>query len=244
MLDPSGKSEKRTKRGLARTPLHESAAVAAWVFGGLILLFLMLIVFVDVNPAKFPIIRFMMALSAGFFAYFFGRVVLEGTLKGFAISAAGGAALFILIQFVFDPFQVLPTRSSSTPPAGSANVSQPPSPTPSVKSASPSGSPRSVTTTTQIATPTTEVKKFPPIDVRKTLNEAEGLIQSGNPRDKEKALQLYRQTVAAIKRADLPQALLQEAESAYTNHNDDAARDKYKAVLHVYLRNNERGIQP
>lgn len=91
---------------------HDSAPLASWIFGGLILIFLMIVVFVDIQPNKFPIIRFLMALSSAFFAFFFvGGVLLEGTLKGLYISATGGFVLFILIQFVFNPFEVLPTAT-------------------------------------------------------------------------------------------------------------------------------------
>jgi CheY-like chemotaxis protein len=99
-----------TSTDSALNKFHKSAPLASWIFGGLILAFLMLVVFVDINPSKFPIIRFLMALTAAFFAFFFvGGVLLEGTLKGLFISATGGFVLFILIQFVFDPFMVRPT---------------------------------------------------------------------------------------------------------------------------------------
>lgn len=83
----------------------------------------MLVVFVDINPSKFPIVRFLMALSAAFFALFFvGGVLLEGTLRGLYISATGGFVLFILIQFVFNPWEVLP--SSNIFKAENTNLSQ------------------------------------------------------------------------------------------------------------------------
>lgn len=88
---------------------HHSAAWASWIFGGLILLFLMLVVFVNFAPDRFPIIRFFMALSAALFAFFFvGGILLQGTTRGFFVSATGGFVLFILIQFVFDPFRFVP----------------------------------------------------------------------------------------------------------------------------------------
>jgi hypothetical protein len=133
---------------------HDSASLASWIFGGLILLFLMLVVFVDIHPSKFPIVRFLMALSAAFFALFFvGGVLLQGTLNGLYISATGGFVLFILVQFVFNPFGDKPTTTtddtsgntntvikSSTPSVSptqelkSTHTPQPASPTPSVSS--------------------------------------------------------------------------------------------------------------
>jgi hypothetical protein len=98
---------------------RDSASLASWIFGGLILLFLMSVVFVEIGPEKFPIVRFLMALSAALLALFFvGGVLLQGTLKGLYVSATGGFALFILIQFVFNPFEILPipeTEPTHTP---------------------------------------------------------------------------------------------------------------------------------
>jgi hypothetical protein len=98
---------------------HDSAPLASWIFGGLILLFLMLVVFVEINPGKFTIVRFLMALSAAFFALFFvGGVLLQGTLKGLYISATGGFVLFILIQFVFNPFSGNTVTTTFGAPSG------------------------------------------------------------------------------------------------------------------------------
>lgn len=134
---------------------HDSATSASWIFGGLILLFLMLVVLVEIDDSKLPIVRFLMALSAAFFALFFvGGVLLQGTLNGLYISATGGFVLFILVQFVFNPFAVITTTevdkggntnnavvvNSSTPSASPAPGSTgtqtppPPSPTPPVSS--------------------------------------------------------------------------------------------------------------
>src|SRR5436853_5599043 len=90
-----------------------TSPIASWVFGGLILVFLMVIVFARIEPDKFPIIRFLMALSAAFFSLFFvGGVLLRGTLNGLFLSATGGFVLFVLIQFIVDPFKVLPSASA------------------------------------------------------------------------------------------------------------------------------------
>jgi hypothetical protein len=107
-----------------------SSRVASWVFGALILIFLMIVVFVPIETSKFPIVRFLMALSAGFFAIFFvGGVLLRGTLYGLAYSATGGVALFILIAVVFDPFSVLPTASSVPAATATPTLTSTPIPT-------------------------------------------------------------------------------------------------------------------
>lgn len=122
----------------ASSTLHNYQAtspIASWIFGGLILAFLMIIVFAPVEPSKFPIIRFLMALSAGFFAVFFvGGVLLRGTLNGFFISATGGFVLFVLIQFVFDPFRVLPSTLSGPTPTPTVISSITPTPSPTLTS--------------------------------------------------------------------------------------------------------------
>jgi CheY-like chemotaxis protein len=113
-----GDDDHHRRAGSSSNQFHKSAPLASWIFGGLILLFLMAVVFVDIQPSKFPVIRFLMALSAAFFAIFFvGGVLLEGTLKGFFISATGGLVLFILIQFVFDPFTARPTNNVEPNPS-------------------------------------------------------------------------------------------------------------------------------
>lgn len=147
-----------------RTPQHSSqtldnyqttSALASWVFGGLILVFLMIVVLVPVEPSKFPIIRFLMALSAAFFAVFFvGGVLLKGTLNGLFISATGGFVLFVLIQFVFNPFSVLPTASGQPTPTPSPMLT----PTPMV---TPSTTPISTPTVSPTPTPKPSVSLTP-----------------------------------------------------------------------------------
>lgn len=115
---------------------HESAPLASWIFGGLILVFLMVVVFIPIEPDKYPIIRFLMALSAAFFAFFFvGGVLLESTYKGLFISGTGGFALFILIQIFFDPFALVYNGSDRRPkvvgsPTATATATATPTATP------------------------------------------------------------------------------------------------------------------
>jgi hypothetical protein len=207
-------------------------------FRGLILLFLMLIVFVDIDPIKFPIVRFLMALSAGFFATFFiGGIILHGTLRGIAFSAAGGIALFILIQFVFDPFQVLPARSSTAPPGPTPAATQSPVVTQS-PSATPTHQPESTpqrdrTASTEGVTPHNNKATPPNANVGETLKRGEGWNQSGNPRDKQKALDLYRTKVRQLGCGRFAPDLLKEADDAYSGQNYDSAFEKYRAVLRL-----------
>lgn len=233
-MSNSEKTSRTGKRQHADRPFAKSAAAASWIFGLVIVGFLMLIViYVDVDPGKQPIIRFLMALAAAFTASFFlGNVVLKGTVGGMQISAAGGIALFILIQFVFDPFRVLPSRSSAAQPSVSPTATQSPTPTPS-----PTQKANNSTATkpgaTPITTTTSENEKSAKVDVGQTLNKGDAWTDSGNPRDKEKALQLYRSAIPHLNCAHLPRDLLAQAEDAYAKNNFDSALEKYRAVLRV-----------
>ena len=80
---------------------------ASWIFGGCLLLFLITVVFALPSPTDFQekIVRFLMALTGALFSLFFlGGVLLKGTLGGLITGATGGFVIFILIQFVYDPF--------------------------------------------------------------------------------------------------------------------------------------------
>ena len=171
-----------------------------------------------------------------------GGVLLKGTLRGLLISATGGFVLFILIQFVFDPFQVLPTSAISTPTPVAASPSPTATPTASTKPSMVSPSSKSYTTPnlSQVNTPAPGPGNLEEIEIRKTLRDAESLIQTGNAINKEKALQLYLGAVRGLKlkHKKLDQRLLAGAESDYAHHYDDNARNKYKALLEAYLRTN------
>lgn len=87
--------------------------------GTSLVIFLMAIVFLLPNPSDFQrsVIRLFMALGVMFLSYFaVGWVVLKGTLRGQVISASGGFVLFILTQFIFDPF-TLRTKLADVAPA-------------------------------------------------------------------------------------------------------------------------------
>jgi hypothetical protein len=97
--------------GKARAILanREGSATASWVFGGVLLVILVAILFLIPEPKgpQMGIIRFFMALAAGFLAYFFvGGVVLKGSVVGNKIAATGGFVFFVLIMFVVNPFNV------------------------------------------------------------------------------------------------------------------------------------------
>src|SRR5438045_3423292 len=165
---PNGSQQNSTEL----VTYHTSAPTASWVFGGLILVFLMIVVFVPIEPSKFPIIRYLMALAAAFFAIFFvGGVLLRGTVNGLFISATGGFVLFVLIAFVFDPFKVLPSASS---PLSSTNplVTSSPERSDLVKpSVTPAVSPEIAKSTPQpsvVSTPT------PPINIIGTVEAVSG----------------------------------------------------------------------
>lgn len=83
------------------------SARASWIFGSILVLFLFIVFFLVpcLSSDQRGILRFLMALAGGFFSFFFiGGVVLKGKLQDLVISAAGGVAIFILIQFVSNPF--------------------------------------------------------------------------------------------------------------------------------------------
>ena len=88
--------------------IHNASPIAAWIFGGGLLFVLVIALFNNqpLNRNRRSILRFFMALTAAFFSVFFvGGVILQGNLLGLGIAAGGGVALFILIQFVYDPFR-------------------------------------------------------------------------------------------------------------------------------------------
>src|SRR5215471_4681170 len=79
---------------------------ASWVFGAVLLVFLMYSFVFLPNPtaAQCGLLRFFIALAAGlFFLFFVGGLVLRGHLKGFAVGAGGGVALFFRVQFGVNP---------------------------------------------------------------------------------------------------------------------------------------------
>lgn len=91
----------------ALTVYQKGSQPASWVFGSIILLVLIVMFFLVPNPTEFQrgLARFFVALSAGFLAFFLvGGVLLSGGWGGITIGAAGGFAVFVGIQFFFDPF--------------------------------------------------------------------------------------------------------------------------------------------
>jgi hypothetical protein len=84
----------------------KGSSPASWIFGTGFVVFLICVFFLvpKPSPTQCGIIRMFMALAAGLFTFFLvGGVVLQGQLKGLAIGAGGGAAVFVLMQFVFNP---------------------------------------------------------------------------------------------------------------------------------------------
>jgi hypothetical protein len=97
---------------LAKVKHRPGNVTASWIFGGALLAFLIVIVFVLDEPSSWQlaIIRFIMALAAAFLAYFFvGGVVLKMTKTGVALGATGGFVFFVLIEFVVNPFDLKTT---------------------------------------------------------------------------------------------------------------------------------------
>jgi len=88
--------------------------IASLIFAAVILAILIWVLLKGSEPLtehQQAILRLFMALSAGLLSVFFvGGVLLDGTLKGFALSATGGFVIFILI-FFSSSFQAKPTRT-------------------------------------------------------------------------------------------------------------------------------------
>jgi peptidoglycan hydrolase-like protein with peptidoglycan-binding domain len=105
--------------GNRATYVHSKGnVVASWVFGSFLLVILLAIIFILPEPSDFQrsLIRFFMALGAAFLSFFFvGGVVLRGNVAGQAIGGGGGFVLFILLQFLVDPFAIK-TRVADTAP--------------------------------------------------------------------------------------------------------------------------------
>lgn len=115
-----GDEQAETVIGQDLETYHLASPIASWIFGGALLIFLFIVVFILPTPTQFQkdTIRFLMALAAAFFSLFFiGGVLLKGTLKGLFISATGGFVLFILIQFVFHPFKVAVANTTNPVPS-------------------------------------------------------------------------------------------------------------------------------
>lgn len=84
-------------------------ALASWIFGSLLLIFLVAFCFIipEPTPSQAQIMHFIMAALSGFFAYFFvGDAVLKGNIKGQKLAAGGGFALFLVMQFLVDPSEL------------------------------------------------------------------------------------------------------------------------------------------
>lgn len=92
--------------------------IASAIAGGAILLFLAVVIFVMPEPTDFQrgVLRFFIAIAAAMLATFFlGGVVLQGNLAGSKVGAGGGFALFILIQFLFDPLKIQTIAADKAP---------------------------------------------------------------------------------------------------------------------------------
>ncbi len=88
--------------------LRQGSPKACSFFGTILLLNLLVTFWLLPHPTNFQIdlARFFLALCAAFLCiFFFGGIVLQGTLKGMGISAVGAFVVFILLQFVVDPLE-------------------------------------------------------------------------------------------------------------------------------------------
>jgi hypothetical protein len=92
---------------------QQGSGIASWVFGSFLLLILAAIFLLVPSPTDFQrgLARFFLALTSRLFAFFFvGGVVLSGGWRSITIGAAGGFALFVALQFWFDPFPSKPSN--------------------------------------------------------------------------------------------------------------------------------------
>jgi hypothetical protein len=94
--------------------------IASAVAGGILLIFLIVVTFLlpDATTFQRGVIRFCIALAAGFSATFFvGGVVLQGQIFGNQIGAGGGFVLFILVQFFVNPWDTQAVAADEMPSA-------------------------------------------------------------------------------------------------------------------------------
>ena len=94
--------------------------VASAVIGCIVLVFLAAVVFLlpDATVTQRGLLRFFVALSAGLLATFFlGGVVLHGSIHGNSVGASGGFVLFILVQFVVNPWDAQAAVADRVPEA-------------------------------------------------------------------------------------------------------------------------------
>src|SRR5260370_778453 len=103
-------------------PSRAPSKKAAWLFGSVLLLVLCAI-FVwmgrdeDLSSSRCVILRLFISLTGGLFATFFaGKVAAKGSVMGMPIAAAGGAAIFVLLQFGPSPLPCGPGTASAPPP--------------------------------------------------------------------------------------------------------------------------------
>jgi peptidoglycan hydrolase-like protein with peptidoglycan-binding domain len=94
--------------------------IASAIAGTLLLVFLAAIVFALPEPTDLQrsILRFFISLTAAFAATFLlGGVALHGRVAGMEVGASGGFCLFILSQFLIDPFGLQQAVADGIPSA-------------------------------------------------------------------------------------------------------------------------------
>jgi len=101
--------------------------LAAWVFGGLTLLFLMAVYFLDKGEsASNPIIKIIAAILAGLMGAFLTgsiKLVTQGKIKPWGkitIQAGGGAAFFVLVWITWPTAPVVPVKTVAADAAKAA----------------------------------------------------------------------------------------------------------------------------
>ena len=113
--EPTGDAAAADAPAVRHNPGNARAAV---IFGGALLVVLLVLCVVIPNPSdsQCNILRFAMALDAAFLSYFFlGGISLSGKYGRNAVKATGGFVLFLLIQFVFDPFELQAAVADNAP---------------------------------------------------------------------------------------------------------------------------------
>ena len=106
---PAGSSAESSKDVLNAVSdrYQAGSSRASWIIGGGLLLVLIVATLLIRDPSEFQkgMIRFFMALSGAFLSFFLvGGIFMKGTLKGYLVGAGGGFVVFLLIQFLFNPF--------------------------------------------------------------------------------------------------------------------------------------------
>lgn len=97
------------------TRLYWGLPLLIWT-SGVLLVVLLALAYIAPNPTEFQkaIVRLLVAVTGAVVStLLFGKIRLAGPFKGLRISATGPLAIFVLLQFVSDPFRLITPATQS-----------------------------------------------------------------------------------------------------------------------------------